>query len=239
MLLTPSLVFRRSMSKVCLEKLLNKKIRLTIAIVIKMATPDSNLNDHKQRRHIRLASKSDIAQIWAIDSSATQAFGSIPALADLAVPEDSPEKFQNWLEHGRVYLAIEEDDSQHQQAVGFIAGHEVEDDEVLHIVEIGVHENHQRGGFGGMLLEAMFRWAQDIARQKNRDVARVTLTTYPDVPWNGPWYRKHGFVEVDAERLGPWHVEEVKYLVRPGYRRCCMLWENRVVTECKGDTGTG
>jgi hypothetical protein len=25
---------------------------------------------------------------------------------------------------------------------------------------------------------------------------RVTLTTYADVPWNGPWYARHGFAEL-------------------------------------------
>ena len=76
-----------------------------------------------------------------------------------------------------------------------------------------------------MLLEAAFQWAESIAREKGRETARVSLTTYLDVPWNGPWYRKHGFVEVNAEQIGSWHVEEMKYLVRPGWRRCCMLWE--------------
>ena len=62
--------------------------------------------------------------------------------------------------------------------------------------------------------------------------ARVTLTTFADVSWNGPWYRKHGFSEVAAEALGPEHVHKMLYdeeergLVRPGYRRCCMIWES-------------
>ena len=178
------------------------------------------------QRHIRIASKTDISRIWAMDSSATKKFGSIPALADLAAPEESPEKFENWLSHGRVYLV--EEDSQ-QLAVGFIAVQEVDD--VLFINELGVHEDHQRRGLGAILLEAVFQWAESIAWQKDCEIARVSLTTYPDVIWNGTWYRKHGFVEVDAEIIGPWHVEEVKYLVRPGYRRCCMLWEKRVLDQ--------
>ena len=205
-----------------------RRSRIIVCDRNQTAAPDSSSNDGQRR--IRVASQSDIDHIWAIDSSATKKFASIPALADIAAPEDSPEKFEGWLEHGRVYLVEESN-----RPVGFITAHEV--DEVLHVTELDVHQDHQRRGFGAMLLEAIFQWAQEIAQEKNREVARVALTTYPDVPWNGPWYKKHGFVEVDAEFIGPWHVEEVKYLVRPGYRRCYMLWEKRIGTDHKGDTG--
>ena len=184
-----------------------------------MAAPERTRSD--DHRHIRIASKTDLDRIWAIDSSATKKFASIPALADLAAAEETSEKFEYWLEHGRVYLVESSD-----LALGFVAAQE--NDDVLYIVELSVHEDHQRRGFGAVLLEAVFEWAESIARREGRETARVSLTTYPDVPWNGPWYRKHGFVEVDAEVIGPWHVEEVKYLVRPGWRRCCMLWEKRV-----------
>ncbi|MCJ1307568.1 hypothetical protein MMC25_001215 [Agyrium rufum] len=187
-----------------------------------MAAPSNNPSN--RQRHNRTASKLDINHIWVIDSSATKKFGSIPALADLAAGEETTEKFERWLEHGRVYLVEDKN-----RPVGFVAVHEVDD--VLYIDEIGVHENHQGRGLGAMLLEAVFQRAQEIAWEKNREVARVSLTTYPDVPWNGPWYKKHGFEEFDAERIGPWHVDEVQYLARPGYRRCCMLWEKRVVAD--------
>ncbi|KAJ9607136.1 hypothetical protein H2200_008208 [Cladophialophora chaetospira] len=184
------------------------------------------MNSNDGQRHVRPASESDIDYIWAIDSSATKKFGSIPALADLAASEESPEKFESWLNQGRVYLVEERD-----APVGFVAAHEVND--VLHINEIGVHEDHQGKGIGALLLQAIFEWGQDIARQNNRDVARVSLTTYADVAWNGPWYKKHGFRKVEGELVGPWHAEEAKQdvqnLARPGYRRCFMLWEKKVV----------
>ena len=153
-------------------------------------------NSGHEKRRIRAASGEDVNHIWAIDSSATKKFASIPALADIAASEESPEKFESWLKHGRVYLVED-----FNRPIGFIAAQEA--DEVLYINEIGVHEDYQGRGIGGKLLEAVFKWAQDIAQQKNRQVAHVSLTTYPDVPWNGPWYKKHGFKEVTAELIGP------------------------------------
>ena len=50
-----------------------------------MAAPKEAL-DNGQRR-VRIASEADISDIWAIDSSATKKFGSIPALANLAAAE--------------------------------------------------------------------------------------------------------------------------------------------------------
>jgi hypothetical protein len=30
----------------------------------------------------------------------------------------------------------------------------------------------------------------------------LTLLTFRDVPWNGPWYLRHGFVELPASAWG-------------------------------------
>ena len=176
---------------------------------------------------LRTASASDSAAICEIDFSATTKFGSIPELADLAAGEDATPKIEEWLTLGRIYLAEEDG-----QAAGFIAVHEM--DGVLYIAEISTHSDFQGKGIGSELLDAAFQWAIDLATHDGTGIARVSLTTYPDIPWNGPWYCKRGFKEVDAANVGPLHSEKMRYdeeertLVRPGYRRCCMLWETLV-----------
>ena len=170
---------------------------------------------------IRQALEEDIASIIAVDSSATVKFGTIPALAALASHQESPEKIQQWLGLGRVYLL-----EVGSKPLGFVAAHPV--DSVIHIDEIAVLSASQGKGIGTMLLNALIDWAKEIAYQAEVRVARVTLTTYPDVPWNGPWYRKYGFKEIEAQSIGPWLVaveNEEGNLVRPGYRRSCMLLE--------------
>lgn len=75
-----------------------------------------------------------------------------------------------------------------------------------------------------MLIQAVKEWASDGG------VRRVSLVTYREVPWNGPWYRSRGFREVEAAMVGPEHVKKMgseteQALARPGFSRCCMVWE--------------
>jgi GNAT superfamily N-acetyltransferase len=56
-----------------------------------------------------------------------------------------------------------------------------------HLDEIDVRPAFGRRGIGARLLRAVLAWARDAGH------ARVTLTTFRDVPWNAPFYAKHGF----------------------------------------------
>lgn len=174
---------------------------------------------------IRAVTASDIDQICQIDTDASSKFASIPALADLADGSHGPLEFstvQHWLASGTVYAAEDEKDM-----LGFTAVQPK--DGILYIAELSVREIHQGRGLGTLLLEKVFKHARQTSESIGSSVAKVSLTTYPDVPWNGPWYQKRGFEEVSAETLGSWHVQKVQQddeeLARPGYRRCCMLRE--------------
>jgi hypothetical protein len=51
------------------------------------------------------------------------------------------------------------------------------------------------------------------------------LTTYRDLSWNGPFYARLGFVEVDPQQAGPGHVEKLREEAEAGHdpaRRCVM-----------------
>ena len=60
-------------------------------------------------------------------------------------------------------------------------------DDGLHLHQLAVHPDHGRQGLGTALLAAVMRRAAGRA---------VTLTTFRQIPWNEPWYRNRGFVEV-------------------------------------------
>jgi 4-diphosphocytidyl-2-C-methyl-D-erythritol kinase len=59
------------------------------------------------------------------------------------------------------------------------------------IAELDVLPDYSRRGIGGALLERACEWARAAGYR------RVDLGTLPDVPWNMPFYAKHGFAVVD------------------------------------------
>ena len=61
-----------------------------------------------------------------------------------------------------------------------------------HLEQLSVHPDHGRRGLGRALLRASFEWAA------SRGYPELTLTTFRDVPWNGPFYASEGFVELGS-----------------------------------------
>jgi GNAT superfamily N-acetyltransferase len=72
--------------------------------------------------------------------------------------------------------------------VAFVRLDEV--DGLAHIEELAVIPKCMRQGIGSALVERACEWA------RAHDYPAITLTTYADVPWNGPYYAKRGFMEV-------------------------------------------
>ena len=67
----------------------------------------------------------------------------------------------------------------------------------LHLLGFGVHPGHTREGIGTVLLDRVKQDARD------RDLPGVTLTTFADVSFNGPYYAKRGFREIPPAELSP------------------------------------
>lgn len=59
-----------------------------------------------------------------------------------------------------------------------------------HLEQLSVLPEHQRRGIGAALTRAA------MAEARARGFDRLSLCTYRDVPWNGPFYRSLGFKEV-------------------------------------------
>ncbi|MEO3788719.1 GNAT family N-acetyltransferase [Nonomuraea sp. B10E15] len=67
----------------------------------------------------------------------------------------------------------------------------------VHLDQLAVHPRSMRRGIGGRLMAAVI----DHARASG--APEVTLTTYRDVPWNAPWYTRHGFTALPEPEWGP------------------------------------
>ena len=59
-----------------------------------------------------------------------------------------------------------------------------------HLEGLSVRPKFMRQGRGTALVEAAVAWAAE------QGYHRLTLTTFADVPWNGPFYRQLGFTEL-------------------------------------------
>jgi GNAT superfamily N-acetyltransferase len=64
-------------------------------------------------------------------------------------------------------------------------------DGVAHLWQLSVLPSAGRRGLGTALVRAVCAWAAE------QGLAAVTLTTFRDVPWNGPFYARLGFRELD------------------------------------------
>jgi 4-diphosphocytidyl-2-C-methyl-D-erythritol kinase len=107
---------------------------------------------------------------------------------DTLLPHDDVKRF---IGLGQAWVACLEDGL----AVGMVIASEREG--IAYIEEIDVLPRHGRRGLGGLLLEHAVAWAQD------HGCVAVTLATFRDVPWNGPFYRKHGFRDLRPEEWTP------------------------------------
>ena len=58
-----------------------------------------------------------------------------------------------------------------------------------HLEQLSVHPDYTRRGLGRSLLRAAVEWAASHGYDE------LTLCTYRDVAWNGPFYASEGFVE--------------------------------------------
>jgi GNAT superfamily N-acetyltransferase len=95
-------------------------------------------------------------------------------------------------------------------------------DRTAHLDELDVLPEYGRKGIGGRLVATVRDWARDAG------YPAITLSTFRDVPWNRPFYERHGFRVVDPQHLGPEHGALVASEQARGLRI-----DLRVVMECR------
>lgn len=119
---------------------------------------------------------------------------------------------QDAIEAGMSFVAADRSDA----PVGFALCSERAPD--LYLDEIAVHPDHGRRGLGGALVTCVM----DEARA--RRLPSVSLSTFRDVPWNGPFYARHGFKEIAAAKWTDWmhELNTVQAETLDVTRRCFM-----------------
>ncbi|TFV53628.1 GNAT family N-acetyltransferase [Blastococcus sp. TF02A-35] len=92
---------------------------------------------------------------------------------------------------GLAWAAADADD----EPVGYLLAEPV--DGALHVEQVSVHPRAARRGVGRALLEHAAMHAAEAG------LTSLTLTTFEDVPWNAPYYRRCGFRVLDEREWTP------------------------------------
>ncbi len=159
---------------------------------------------------VRYGRSDDLPLLPAIERAAAAQFQATP-YADLADADLVSTEVDLDLEY--VWVVVDADD----RPVGFAIVHWM--DTAVHLHELDIHPQHARQGLGRRLIEHIAQWA------RARGAAVLTLTTFSDVPWNGPYYGRLGFRTLDVAALSPalqkvWQAEADAGL--PMAHRICM-----------------
>ena len=137
---------------------------------------------------------SQAAQLQQIELAAGARFRDV-GMADIADHDPtSTAVFEDRAAAGQLLVA-------HDDA-GAIAGFLIwsAKDGMAYIEEVAVHTVNAGHRVGVQLID---RLAQDA---RGRFPA-ITLSTFRDVPWNGPYYAKLGFEEFPYDQAGPDHAQ--------------------------------
>ena len=159
---------------------------------------------------IRLARAGDADALPAIERAAATMFERIEALRHIAAQQPIPaQRLRRYIARGHCLVAVADTGA----PVGFIAtepfGRE------LHVWELSVHPDWQGRGIGAALLRGC------IIDAGNSGFTAITLTTFDEVPWNAPFYRRLGFVDrdpADNARLAQELAREEAHGMPPGSR---------------------
>ncbi|MEU8674571.1 GNAT family N-acetyltransferase [Streptomyces sp. NPDC048560] len=142
---------------------------------------------------IRPARRSELALLQDIERAAGEPFRT---LGMAAVADDDPPPLgllESYRRAGRSWVAAEALTSAAEQPLGYLIADAVDD--AAHIEQVSVTPMAARRGIGRALIDHLAQWAAA------QDLRALTLTTFTDVPWNAPYYRRLGFRTLTEDEL--------------------------------------
>ncbi|MGK8525333.1 GNAT family N-acetyltransferase [Nocardia asteroides] len=139
---------------------------------------------------IRPATTHDLPALQDIERAAGKPFAEIGMTA---VADDDPPTvaaLREFQQAGRAWVWTDDDSPIGYLVVSVVDGN-------AHIEQVSVHPRYAGRRIGKRLLDRAARWAADAG------LPALTLTTFTEVPWNGPYYQRLGFRYLSAEEETP------------------------------------
>ncbi len=131
-------------------------------------------------RVVRPARNSDVDELRTVERAAGEAFR---LLGMHSVADDEPPStaaLRRFIDAGRAWV-VERGD----QVAAYVIADIV--DGCVHVEQVSVHPDHAHQRLGATLIDHLAAWSID------HGYPALTLTTFRDVPWNGPYYERCGF----------------------------------------------
>jgi len=141
---------------------------------------------------IELASRADVPFLAAVEESAATLFADTPYSAEVSAGTLPISVLESCRANDLLWVARVGDTT---EPVGF--GAVILIDGAAHLHELSVRSDMGRQGIGSALMKTI------LTALTSRSYNTVTLSTYRDVPWNGPYYARLGFREVGSVDLTP------------------------------------
>jgi GNAT superfamily N-acetyltransferase len=140
---------------------------------------------------LRVPRADELESLRAIERRAGRLFAEA-GLASIAEGDPPPAvHLAAHLVDATIWVAVDDRD----RPVGYAMASVVDGEG--HLDQVSVDPDHGRRGIGRALVEAVCDWARESGYHG------VTLTTFRDLPWNGPLYERYGFAMLDDDALGP------------------------------------
>lgn len=139
---------------------------------------------------LRAATPDDVAALPAIERAAGEVFR--PLGMDLVADDDPPDRevLRAFVDAGHAWVI-----ERHGEVAAYLVADVV--DGCAHVEQVTVHPRHAGHRLGAALVDNL----ADRARQCR--LPAVTLTTFRDVAWNGPYYVALGFRWLDDHEVTP------------------------------------
>ena len=155
----------------------------------------------------------DIPALISVDKAASALFEPTGLLDADALDDHVPaDVFEIEMPKGNVFVVR----NQHAWAVGFALIRRRGDG--LYLDQVSVHPDHGQKGLGRALVIRI------ITEAERRKFPHVSLSTFRDLPWNGPFYASIGFKEIPRDRLETYmlEIEEAQRPFMDVSKRCFM-----------------
>lgn len=139
---------------------------------------------------LRLATAHDLPFLPPIEIAAGVCFTGAGMAEIAADPPPSPDELASYQRDGRAWVAVTG-----SEPVAYLLADRV--DHAAHVEQVSVHPAHGGHGLGAALIDTCSAWGHTWGTRV------TTLTTFAEVPWNAPYYRRLGFAVVPDDALTP------------------------------------